>query len=70
MAALNGNGDGYGIGADQAYSILDVCEMFGCKPDFKEKSKANRMTGLLKTEQIKKLGWQQKHFLPSISQSF
>ena len=29
LAALNGNGDGYGIGADQAYSILDVCEMFG-----------------------------------------
>ena len=64
LAAVKGNGDGYGIGADQEYSILDVCEMFRCKPEFKEASSANRMGGQLKTEQIKKLGWQQKHFLP------
>jgi hypothetical protein len=38
--------------------------MFRCKPKFKEASSANRMGGQLKTEQIKKLGWQQKHFLP------
>ena len=64
LAALNGTGDGYGIGADQAYSILDVCSMFGCKPEFIESSDANRMGGQLKTQKIKDLGWQQKHLLP------
>ena len=70
LAALQGDGDGYGIGAEQAYTILDICEMFGCEPEFKEGSMANRMGGQLKTQKIRKLGWQQKYFLPEHIRSF
>ena len=63
LAAGNGAGDGYGIGADESYSIIDVCSAFGCEPEFKLASPANRMNGELHTEKIKGLGWIQKHSL-------
>jgi UDP-glucose 4-epimerase len=63
-AALKGQGDEYGIGADEAFSIKEVCEMFGCEPNYYETNSANRKTGELKTEKIKKLGWNQSMKLP------
>ena len=63
LAAGNGIGDGYGIGANESYSIIDVCELFGCKPDFQPPSAANRMDGELCTDKIKELGWKQTRYL-------
>ena len=63
LAAGSGAGDGYGIGADESYSILDVCRVFCCEPEFQRASPANRMNGELHTDKIKGLGWTQKHFL-------
>lgn len=63
LAASRGNGDGYGIGADEAYSIVEICRAFGCEPNFTEESRANRMTGYLMTKKIKELGWVQEHNL-------
>ena len=63
LAAGNGAGDGYGIGADESFSIINVCKMFGCEPDFQRASPANRMNGELHTDKIKQLGLRQKHFL-------
>jgi len=63
LAAGSGSGDGYGIGADESYSIIDVCRAFGCEPEFQRASPANRMNGKLHTEKIKELGWTQRHFL-------
>lgn len=63
LAAGIGAGDGFGIGADESHSILDVCEFFGCEPEFYPKSPANRMNGELHTNKIKELGWTQKHSL-------
>ena len=63
MAAGNGVGDGYGIGADESYSIIDVCRVFGCEPEFQRASPANRMNGELHTDKVKGLGWTQKHSL-------
>jgi UDP-glucose 4-epimerase len=70
LAAVAGSGDGYGIGAREAYSILDVCKMFGRYPNLKAGSSANRMRGELRTEKIKNLGWQQKHELASHIRNF
>jgi UDP-glucose 4-epimerase len=63
LVAGHGSGDGYGIGADESYSIIDVCSLFGCEPQFQRASSANRMDGELQTEKIKKLGWKQKNSL-------
>ena len=70
LAAGNGIGDGYGIGANESYSIIDVCELFGCKPDFQPPSAANRMDGQLRTNKIKELGWKQTQYLDSEIKSF
>jgi len=63
LAACLGAGDGYGIGADEPHSIIDVCSMFGCEPEFQSANPANRMGGELRTAKIKELGWTQKHSL-------
>lgn len=60
LAAAYGEGDGYGIGADEAYSIIELCNQFGCVPDFQVGSPANRMENILYTDKIKELGWSQK----------
>jgi UDP-glucose 4-epimerase len=65
LVAGKGTGDGYGIGADESYSIIEVCKAFGCEPDFQSSSPANRMNGELYTDKIKGLGWTQKHFFKS-----
>ena len=41
--AEKGSGDKFGIGNEQAYSILDICEMFGCSPEFYDAGSANRL---------------------------
>jgi len=64
LATKSGNGDGYGIGSDEAYSVLDVCEMFGCQPDFYDANAANRAGAPVNNQKIKALGWQAKHRLP------
>ena len=70
LAAGNGAGDGYGIGADESYSIIDLCSLFGCEPEFQRASPANRMNGQLHTDKIKGLGWRQKHSLKAHIRAF
>ena len=70
LAAEKGAGDGYGIGADESHSILDVCKFFRCEPKFQPPSPANRMDGELRTDKIKELGWTQKQSLSLHIQQF
>ena len=70
LIAAEGYGDDYGIGAEESYSILDVCKFFKCQPEFMPSSPANRMDGELRTDKIKKLGWKQGHNLNSDVSSF
>lgn len=60
IATQFGTGDGYGIGADEAYSVSEVCKMFGCEPDFYETNSANRISAPVNTKKIKALGWKQE----------
>jgi UDP-glucose 4-epimerase len=70
LAAAKGMGDGYEIGANESYSIIDLCELFGCEPDFQRPSAANRMDGELCTDKIKELGWKQTQYLDLEIKSF
>jgi UDP-glucose 4-epimerase len=58
-----GIGDGYGIGADQAYSILQVAEMFDCDILMQPEKLGNRMSAQLITDKVKALGWKQNIYL-------
>lgn len=63
LAVEKGKGDGYGIGADTAYSVLDVAKMFGGQTVMMPERKGNRMSGGVDNTKLKALGWQQKHQL-------
>jgi UDP-glucose 4-epimerase len=64
LAGFKGSGDGYGIGSDEKYSILDLVEMLKAQPIMTESKPGNRMDGVLKTEKLKELGWSCQRSLP------
>lgn len=61
--AAEGNGDGYGIGADEQYSVLDVAHMFGGEVVMMPERKGNRQTSCVDNKHVKELGWVQNHTL-------
>ncbi len=58
-----GYGDGFGIGSDETFSILEVAEMFGGKIQMLPERKGNRMISDVFTDKIRALGWSPKHKL-------
>ncbi|MFT7644856.1 MAG: UDP-glucose 4-epimerase [Candidatus Paceibacteria bacterium] len=65
LTAKNGEGDGYGIGADQQYTVLEVAKMFGDGVVLMPGRKGNRMTAGVDNQQVKALGWKQNNTLPA-----
>lgn len=63
LAAELGQGDGYGIGSDQSYSILQLCKLMDLKPEVVKSKMGNRPNSPLKNQEIKDLGWQESHNL-------
>ncbi len=57
LVGEKGRGDGYGIGADIAYSVREVAEMFGGEILMMPERQGNRMHGGVENTQTKKLGW-------------
>lgn len=64
LVAENGNGDGYGIGSDTAYSVLDVAKLFGNEILMMPERKGNRQHGGVDNIKVKALGWKQQYALP------
>jgi len=60
IATEKGNGDGYGIGADEAFSVIEVCAMFGKEPEMYHTNAANRMHAPVENVKLKALGWSPK----------
>lgn len=63
IVADKGEGDGFGIGSDETFSVLDVVDMFGLKPDLLPPRAGNRLTASLNVEKTKALGWRTKNSL-------
>jgi len=59
LVAEKGMGDEYGICSEEAYSLLDVAHMFGCKIKMLPATKTSRSDSVFNTDKIKKLGWKQ-----------
>ena len=57
--ACKGSGDGYGICANESYSILDIVKLFGREPDFLPPKPGNRQNALNLSQKTKALGWRQ-----------
>lgn len=58
-----GEGDEYGIGNPQTYTILEVAKMFGGELEMLPERKGNRMTAQVVTDKTKQLGWEAKRNL-------
>jgi UDP-glucose 4-epimerase len=56
-----GKGDGYGIGSDEKYNIIEIAEMFGRNFKMTPEKNGNRYSAELITDKIKELGWKAKH---------
>jgi UDP-glucose 4-epimerase len=64
LVAKHGQGDGYGIGADQQFSVLEVAKLFGGEVVMMPERKGNRMTAGADNAKVKALGWRQLRTLP------
>ena len=60
LVGRDGAGDGYGIGSNEQFSILEIAKMFDTKIEFLPERPGNRSGSDLMTSKIKKLGWSAK----------
>ena len=65
LVGEKGEGDGYGIGSDTAYTIATIAEMIAIKGprpviEFIPERPGNRMMGEVRTSKTKALGWVEK----------
>jgi UDP-glucose 4-epimerase len=63
LVGMKGQGDGYGIGAPESYSILELAEMIGLKPELLPEVKGNRQGAQVVSEKTRELGWTPQHNL-------
>ncbi len=57
LVGESGEGDEFGIGSPEAYSILEIAKMFGGEIQMLPKRKGNRMTADVLTKKTEALGW-------------
>jgi len=60
LVGENGDGDEFGIGSPEAYTVLEVAELFGGEIQMLPERKGNRMTANVMTDKTKALGWSPK----------
>lgn len=60
LVAENGQGDGYGIGSDDLYSVIQLAEMIGGSVEYIPERRGNRNSSDLLISKIKDLGWKQE----------
>lgn len=69
LIAEHGNGDEYGIGSDESYSIIDVAKLISNDIVFTPENIANRITSEVISEKTKNLGWSEKYNLKKYIES-
>ena len=63
LVGKHGHGDEYGIGSSEAFTILELAEMFDTQIRMLPARRGNRMTAEVITEKTKALGWKAEHSL-------
>lgn len=63
LVGKHGEGDNFGIGADEAYSILEIAKLFEGEIIMLPPRAGNRMDAKLDTSKTRSLGWRQRHSL-------
>jgi UDP-glucose 4-epimerase len=63
LVGEKGEGDNFGLGASEHYSILELAEMFGSEIRMLPERPGNRMSASIDTSRTKELGWKQEYQL-------
>ncbi len=63
LVGEKGEGDNFGIGHEQSYSVLEVAEMFGGEIVMLPEPPGNRQDSSIDTAKVRALGWKPKHTL-------
>ncbi len=65
LVGERGQGDEYGLGHPDSYSILEVAELFGSSIEYLEERPGNRMTSSVDVRRAElELGWKPQYTLP------
>ncbi len=63
LAAEKGEGDGYGIGARDCHSLLDIAHMFGGDVEMLPQTQSTRSSTEVDSSKVEALGWEPIHTL-------
>lgn len=63
LVADKGFGDGYEIGSNESFSIIDIAKILGAKYELKPIKYGNRINSSINTDKLKSLGWEPKYNL-------
>jgi UDP-glucose 4-epimerase len=61
LVGEKGEGDEFGLGADNQYSVLEIAKMFGSEIITFPERGGNRMTAKIDTTKSHSIGWRAKH---------
>jgi UDP-glucose 4-epimerase len=64
LVGEKGEGDNFGIGTDEVFSLLHVAEMFGGKIEMLPPTKTTRASAEVDSTKTRALGWEPKRHLP------
>lgn len=70
LVGERGQGDGYGIGSEDSYTILDLAKLFGKDVVMLPERQGNRMQAVVDTEKTRALGWSPSRSLKEDVASF
>jgi hypothetical protein len=70
LVGERGQGDGYGIGHERAYSVLELAKLFGGTTLMLPERRGNRMQGTVLSDKTRALGWEPKHSLDTHVRDF
>jgi UDP-glucose 4-epimerase len=70
LVGEKGEGDEFGLGADESFSILEVAELFGGEVAMAPEVAGNRMNAVLDVTKARAIGWQPKRKLRDYIASF
>lgn len=64
LVGEKGEGDEFGLGSDEAYSVFEVARLFGERIEMLPERRGNRMAATLDTTKSRALGWHAQQRLP------
>lgn len=63
LVGENGEGDNFGIGSDETFSLLEVAKMFGGEIEMLSATPTTRASAEVDSSKTRALGWESKHYL-------